>query len=95
LIEDALNHSFVTSAKTTFTPTGPYKTTDTNIIKYLLPRQANSIFLSPTTPEEILTLINGLDSKKSCGHDDIPVRSLKLSQYLLAPLLSNAKRKQM
>ena len=49
----------------------------------------NSILLSPTTPEEILTLINGLDSKKSCGNDDIPVRTLKLSKYLLAPLLSN------
>jgi len=49
----------------------------------------NSIFLSPTTPEEILTLINGLDSKNSCGHDDIPVRTSKLSKYLLAPLLSN------
>ena len=49
----------------------------------------NPIFLSPTTPEEILTLINGLDSKKSCGHDDIPVHALKLLKYLQAPLLSN------
>jgi len=89
LIADALNHSFVTSAQTNFTSTGPSKNTDTNIKKYLLPRQANSIFLSPTTPEEILALINGLDSTKSCGHDDIPVRTLKLSKYLLAPLLSN------
>ena len=89
LIADALKHSFVTSAQTNFTPTGPSEATDTNIKKYLLPRQANSIFSSPTTPEEILTLINGLYSKKSCGHDDIPVRTLKLSKYLLAPLLSN------
>jgi len=49
----------------------------------------NYIFLSPTIPEEILTLINGLDSEKSCGHDDFPVRTLKLSKYLLAQLLSN------
>ena len=68
MIADALNHSFVTSVQTNFTPTGPSETADTNIKKYLLPRQANSIFLSPTTPEEILTLINGLDSTKSCGH---------------------------
>ena len=34
-------------------------------------------------------IINRLDSKKSCGHDDIPVLTLKLSKYLLAPLLSN------
>jgi len=89
LIADALNQNFVTSAQSNFTPSSPFKTTDTNIKKYFLPRQANSIFLSPTTPEEILSLINGLDSKKSCGHDDIPVRTLKLSKYLLAPLLSN------
>jgi len=38
----------------------------------------------------MLTLINGLDSKKSCEHDDIPVRALNLSKYLLTPLLSNA-----
>jgi len=49
----------------------------------------NSIFLQPTTPEEILAHINGLDSKKSCGHDDIPMRALKLSKYLLTPFLSN------
>jgi len=34
--------------------------------------------------------IPGLDSKKSCGDDDIPVRALKFSKPLLAPLLSNA-----
>jgi len=46
-------------------------------------------FLSPTTPEEMHTLINRLHSKKSCGHDDIPVLTSKLSKYLMAPLLSN------
>ena len=68
---------------------GAYGLSPRSLIGRHLPRQANSIFLSPTTPEEILTLINGLDSKKSCGHDDIPVRTLKLSKYLLAPVLSN------
>jgi len=38
LIADALNHSFVTSAQTNFTPTGPSEGTDTNIKKNLLPR---------------------------------------------------------
>ena len=89
----ALNDSFVTSAQSNLTPSGPSKNTDTNFKKYLLPRQAKSIFVSPTTPEEIL--INGLDSKKSCGHDDIPVRTLKLSKYLLAPLLSNVINESM
>jgi len=27
-------------------------------------------FLSPTTPEEILTVVNRPDSKKSCGYND-------------------------
>ena len=31
LLADALNHSFVTSAQTNFTPIGPSKTTDTHI----------------------------------------------------------------
>jgi len=74
------NHSFVTSAQANFTLTGPSKNTDTHIKKYL--------FLSPTTTEEILKLINGWGSKKSCGHDGILVRILKLSKCLLAPLLS-------
>jgi len=47
----------------------------------------NSMFFSPLTPDEILTLINGLASKTSCGCDDIPVRTLKLSKLLLAPFL--------
>jgi len=89
LIADTLDHCFVTSAQANFTHTGPSKTTDANIKKYLLPRKMSSIFLSPTTPEEILALIDGLDSKNSCGHDDIPVRALKLSNYLLAPLSSS------
>ena len=63
LIADELNHGFVTSAQSNLTPSGPNKNTDTNTKKYLLPRQTNCIFLSPTTPEEILTLLNGLDSK--------------------------------
>jgi len=55
LIVDALNHSFVTSAQAYYTPIGPSKTTDANIKNYPLLRHVNSIFLSPTTPEEILT----------------------------------------
>jgi len=92
LIVDALHHSFVTSAQANFTPIRPSETTDAKIKNYLLPRQVNSIFLSPTILEEILTFINELDSKKPCGHDDIPVRTLKLLKYLLTPLLSNVIR---
>jgi len=48
LIADALNHIFVTSAQAKFTPTGSSKTTNTNIKKYLLLRQVNSIFFCIT-----------------------------------------------
>jgi len=55
--------------------------------------------MSSTTPSEFYffitnhswgnTLINRLDSKKSCGYDDAPVRALKVAKYLLVTLLSN------
>jgi hypothetical protein len=32
----------------------------------------NSMFLIPTTEEEVVDLIKGLDNKKSTGLDDIP-----------------------
>jgi len=54
LIADALHHSFVISAQSNLTPSGTSESTDTNIKKYLLPRQANSIFLSPTTQQKYL-----------------------------------------
>jgi len=46
LIADALNHSFVTSGQTNFTPTGPSKTTDTCSKK-----------ISSTTPSEFYLFI--------------------------------------
>jgi len=95
LIADSSNHSFVTSAQAYLTPIGPSKSTDANTKKYLLSRQVNSIFLSPTTPEEILAFINGLDSKKSCRQDDIPVRTLKLSQYFITSSIKCCKRMHM
>ena len=54
LIADALNDSFVTSAESNLTPSGPSKNTDTNFKKYLLPRQANSIFVSPTDRKSVV-----------------------------------------
>jgi len=95
LIADASNHSFVTSAQAYLTPIGPSKSTDGNTKKYLLSRQVNSIFLSPTTHEEILAFINGLGSKKSCRYDDIPVRTLKLSQYFVTSSIKCYKRMHM
>ena len=45
-----------------------------NPIDYYLnkiPRQQNSLFLSPTTPNEIMRLIEKLPNKRSSGHDGI------------------------
>jgi len=57
LIADALIHIFVTLVQTNLTPIGPSTITHADIRNNHLPRQVNSTCLSPSTPEEILTLI--------------------------------------
>jgi len=74
LITDALSNSFVSLRHGRFLLLLARLKLLMQIYKYLLPRQVSSIFLSPTTPDKLVTLINELDSEKSCGHDDIPVR---------------------
>jgi hypothetical protein len=41
---------------------------DINIVKY----NSNSMFLTPTTNEEMIEVIKGMGNKKSVGIDDIP-----------------------
>jgi hypothetical protein len=41
---------------------------DINIVKY----NSNSMFLTPTTNEEVIEVIKGMGNKKSAGIDDIP-----------------------
>lgn len=51
-------------------------------------RNPASIFMSPTDPYEIFKIIQSLKPKKSCGHDNISSRFLKLVGYELAKPIS-------
>jgi hypothetical protein len=50
------------------------KTNEVNVntVKY----NSNSMFLTPTTEEEVVGIIKGLGNKKSMGLDDIPESSI-------------------
>jgi len=56
--------------------------------KYFLSHRIEYFAFSPITSKEILSLTDGLVSKKLCGYDGIPVHALKLSKCLLQPLIS-------
>lgn len=49
----------------------------------------NSIFLRPSTVNEVITIIDALDSKKSCGYDGISVKLLKSNPTQFAKILSD------
>ena len=51
--------------------------------------QKNSMFLKPTTPEEILDITNKLKQSNSCGFDNISSRLLKAIIDDIAPILSH------
>ena len=48
----------------------------------------DSIFLTPVSECEILTLINGLKDGKAPGIDGIPVKLVKSISHVLAPILT-------
>lgn len=48
----------------------------------------NTMFLFPTTPEEIIEIIGALKNTKSAGPDDIPVSLLKYCKQVIAKPLS-------
>lgn len=49
----------------------------------------NSIFMKPTTPNDILNVIKNLKSTNSTGYDDISTNLLKYVSTKLAPILSH------
>ena len=54
---------------------------------YLKNKITKSIFLAPTDPNEILSIINSLKGKKSCGHDNISTSFLKdISKQICSPI---------
>ena len=45
----------------------------------------NSMFLEPTTEEEIIDIITNLKNSSSTGKDNIPIKLIKLCKTELAP----------
>lgn len=48
----------------------------------------SSLFLRPTHPAEVLSMITSLDATKATGFDEFPVSSLKKNSLMLSKLLS-------
>ena len=48
----------------------------------------NSLFMSPTTPEEIANVITSLINKKAIRSKDIDTYFIKISSVTIAPILS-------
>jgi len=55
--------------------------------KSLIRFNSQNLFLMPITHNEILTIINSLDSSKSPGAHNIPAEFIKLSANVIAPIL--------
>ena len=49
----------------------------------------NSLYMTPTTPVEILEYIDKLDITKAAGSDEISCLLIKLTRFIIAPILSN------
>ena len=63
--------------------------TNKNFSDYLPHPNTNSMFLTPTTPDEVLNCINSLKSNKSSGPNSIPFKILHLLKAELSIILSN------
>ena len=57
--------------------------------EFLKGNYRSSMFLLPTTAEEIIDIIGNLKNSKSSGHDNIPVSLIKSCSSLLAPILAH------
>ena len=68
---------------------GNIKTSNTNIKDYLkvIPRNAKSLYFTPTTDQEVMNLINKLPNKKSSGYDNVDNIHLKQIKECIAPKL--------
>ena len=66
------------------------KSSKTNIIDYLkvIPRNAKSLYLTPTTEVEIMNLISQLPNKKSSGYDNIDNMILKHIKTCISPIMA-------
>jgi len=75
-----------------FTNIGPElaSSIDSNVGRftdYIIGQPKTSLFFTPTNENEILKIVQSLESSKSCGHDEISANLLKkIIFYILAPL---------
>ena len=58
-------------------------------ISFLSNRVVNDFSFSDTSIDEVTSLLNNLDDKKSSGQMDIPIKVIKLSTPFIAPILVN------
>lgn len=62
--------------------------TNRNINRFrTLPSQQSSMFIRPTSIDEVIVLISKLDSKKSAGPDSIPVSFIKIHHEFFSSIL--------
>ena len=54
---------------------------------YVKHEKTSSFFMSPTSLEKILKLIDSLDPKKAPGSDGIPCFLIKMTKLVIAPVL--------
>ena len=47
------------------------------------------LHMSPTTPEEVMKLIDNSNATKAPGSDGIPCHLIKLTKMVIAPILAN------
>ena len=57
-------------------------------LSYINHDELGSLFMSPTSPDEIMKLIDSLDLKKAAGSDGIPSHLIKKTKAIIAPILS-------
>ena len=58
-------------------------------LSYVKHDKASSFFMSPTTLNEVMKLIESLDTKKAAGSDGIPCFLIKKTKAIIAPVLCN------
>ena len=84
-IAQTLNQYFVNigcnMAKNIPEPSSTFRNPSTSII--------NSIFLSPSTPNEVSLLIDQLRNRKAVRHNDAETKFLKYSKSIISPVISD------
>ena len=63
--------------------------TNTNSTNPSIANRSNSFFFKPVTTTDILTYIQQLNVDKSAGPEDIPIKIIKMSASVIAPVLEH------